>query len=159
MHFLLGDGMGFLITMAKIMDKIREYIQGGNKDNANLTMTAPVLHKFVLPAKGGRPIIHLYYYVPSEYQGSVPVPNNSSLSVVDMEMCVYSHSYKNPAFVIKPQEYINHVRMLQRFLKRDGLENTYENEFFYSAQYDRLVKKENRRNEIWLQKKKMSPVH
>ena len=153
LYSLRGDMISYLRIVGNMMKKVGKYLGGGNKDKVKLNMTAPLLHKYVRPAKGAKATIHLYFYVPSEYQDSVPAPSDSSLSVVGIEMCVYSHRFRFPAFVAEPQQYIHHVRMLKRFLKRDGLDGTYEDGFFYAATYDRLIKMRNRRNEVWLQKK------
>ena len=128
--------------------KLFSYIDGENDKKMKIKMTTPVLTEVKTEEK----LFGMHFYVPSKLQSDVPKPTNPDVFTTKIETCVYVQSF--PGYIVSYSTFVEKVQNLKSYLKKDGLEDTYDPSMFAFAEYDDPWKFFNRHNEVWLKIKK-----
>ncbi|XP_026175105.1 heme-binding protein 2 [Mastacembelus armatus] len=144
------SGMQFDAALSAGFRKLFSYIQGSNKGNVKVEMTAPVTCR-VDPGAGPtcESQFTVSFYIPEEHQDSPPEPSDPDVFVEQRkEFTAYVRTYGGYSNEnMKREELLKLVESLQR----DGAQ--YIDHPYYVAGYDSPFKLTKRRNEVWVLKK------
>eukprot|EP00794_Sanderia_malayensis_P015730 gene15730-17315_t len=133
-------------TTVAMFRKLLGYIEGANKQQATIDMTVPVICG--VKGKGDKRNMRMSFYIPKKYQSNPPMPTDPAVQVTSSQFCAYVHSYSGYVTSLSTVE--EHLDMLKRQLKADGLEGTYNTHAFITAGYNKPTEFVNRHNEVWL---------
>ncbi|XP_072166426.1 heme-binding protein 2-like [Diadema setosum] len=127
--------------------RLFEYIQGDNKRNETIAMTAPVIMRLRSSGTGlfQRASYTMSFYIPPSHSDNSPLPNNPD--VVFTEMPAQRVYVKHFSGFASGATYASNARRLARELT--SANKAYESSFYYTAGYDGPYTFMNRRNEVW----------
>ncbi|KAM6221132.1 heme-binding protein 2-like [Rhynchocyon petersi] len=131
--------------------KLSSYIEGKNKKEMKMKMTAPVT-SYMQPGSGpfSESTITTSLYIPSEQQPDPPRPTKSDVFIADRaEMTVFVWSFDGFSSAQKNQE---QLLTLATILREEG--KFFDEKVYYTANYNSPFKLLNRNNEVWLIPKK-----
>lgn len=131
--------------------RLFKYIQGTNQNKAKVEMTAPV-SCYVEPGAGPtcESKFTVSFYIPEEHQATPPEPSDPDVFIEERkEFTAYVRTHGG--FSNEQMKRDELLKLLES-LKRDGAE--FVDQPFYVAGYDSPFKLTNRRNEVWILKKK-----
>lgn len=145
------SGMQWDTAMNTGFKRLFSYIQGNNQNKVSVDMTAPVSCR-VDPGDGPtcESNFTVSFYIPEKLQDNPPEPKDPQLFVEHRkEFTAYVRTYGG--FSNEKMKREEHLKLLES-LQRDGVQ--YVDKPFYTAGYDSPFKLTNRRNEVWVLKKK-----
>eukprot|EP00794_Sanderia_malayensis_P015729 gene15729-17314_t len=149
-NWVSTSGFGYLEPMdptaVAMFRKLLGYIEGANDQQATIDMTLPVICG--VKGNGDKRNMRLSFYIPKKYQSKPPLPTDPAVHVTSSQFCAYVHSYSS--YVTSFTTIEQHLNLLKRQLKVDGLEGTYNTQAFISAGYNIPTELVNRHNEVWL---------
>lgn len=145
---------------SKAFWQLFNYIQGSNVGRMKIKMTVPVTME-MQPRESGSEFFTkenytMSFFIPFKHQKDAPAPSADNVRLTEVEpLCTYVKVYGGYSNMEKVKQHYND---LKEELKRDGRGDDFRTDVFYTAGYDSPYKTEGRHNEIWLIRKKQTPV-
>jgi len=131
------------------------YISGKNERKQKIPMTVPVLMKKPYSSKQQRKGA-MSFFIPFETQANPPRPLDKRVNLIKMKsLCLYVRSFGGYMSRWNSLERKN-KNLLVSALKRDGLQNQYDKDYYYTAGYSSPWQMRDRHNEVWFVKKDSS---
>ena len=140
--------------------RLFRYIQGNNERKMKIKMTVPVTMQ-MQPSETEsdsfcKENYTMSFFIPFKHQKDAPAPSEDDVHLTDTEpFCAYVMVYGGWSNRDKVKK---NYKALVAALKRDGLDDDFRTDVFYTAGYDDPMKVKNRHNEIWLISKQHNPV-
>lgn len=151
-NFIVGEQYQEAETKAFMM--LFDYISGKNSKHEKLPMAMPVLTKIHYDLKGpfNPTSLTVSFFIAFNYQAVAPAPTDSNI-IIDKQskFSVYVMSFGG--YLKLSPDIRRKVKKLADALERDGLKDSYYNDYFYTAVYDTPYVLNDRHNEIWFMKK------
>merc|ERR1719483_1698057 len=126
--------------------KLFRYISGGNKGQAKIEMTTPVLSKMTI-LEDNMINKQKCFYLEQKFQDNPPQPINASVIIgLNKKMRVYVHTFGG--YARTDDVWMKVAEDFSEVLANDGKIHTLDLTKFYTAGYDSPFKFQNRTNEV-----------